>query len=239
MSWDPLLIARLRELAGRSATVRMMVNEIRGHYPGVQRDRPGGGSLPHQGVLLAASRRPQCGSERLPGRRGLQRRSDRPILIALDRRHAKSLGGLRRRGAACGEREHEPSGARRLVGRHGQLIRLFTPPMDPGYIKGYLPGIRENGGQYTHAATWVVPAFAVPATTPPGPVASPPAVLPPCGAIHRDGCVVIWRGSAGRSGGHSRRRASARWPSDPSSRARARPTPRSRGRSRRHPCRSP
>ena len=52
-----------------------------------------------------------------------------------------------------------------LVDRDGKLIRLFTPPfddepIDPGYIKGYLPGIRENGGQYTHAATWVVWAFA-------------------------------------------------------------------------------
>ena len=42
---------------------------------------------------------------------------------------------------------------------------LFTPPFDeterdPGYVKGYLPGIRENGGQYTHAALWAVWAFA-------------------------------------------------------------------------------
>ena len=42
---------------------------------------------------------------------------------------------------------------------------LFTPPfdhapLDPGYIKGYLPGVRENGGQYTHAAIWSVMAFA-------------------------------------------------------------------------------
>jgi hypothetical protein len=42
---------------------------------------------------------------------------------------------------------------------------LFTPPfdnweVDPGYIKGYLPGVRENGGQYTHAAIWSVIAFA-------------------------------------------------------------------------------
>ena len=45
------------------------------------------------------------------------------------------------------------------------IIRLLTPPFrdsdqEPGYIKGYLPGIRENGGQYTHAATWVIQAFA-------------------------------------------------------------------------------
>jgi cyclic beta-1,2-glucan synthetase len=53
----------------------------------------------------------------------------------------------------------------KLVDRQGRLIRLFTPPfdaepIDPGYIKGYLPGIRENGGQYTHGAAWVVQAFA-------------------------------------------------------------------------------
>ncbi len=45
------------------------------------------------------------------------------------------------------------------------LVRLLWPPFDrspqdPGYIKGYVPGIRENGGQYTHAALWVVRAFA-------------------------------------------------------------------------------
>jgi cyclic beta-1,2-glucan synthetase len=53
----------------------------------------------------------------------------------------------------------------RLVRYNDQLILLFTPPFDktprdPGYIKGYLPGIRENGGQYTHAALWTVWAFA-------------------------------------------------------------------------------
>ncbi|CAN5406137.1 hypothetical protein BH10CHL1_BH10CHL1_00970 [soil metagenome] len=53
----------------------------------------------------------------------------------------------------------------RLVKQDGRLILLFTPPFDkttkdPGYIKGYLPGIRENGGQYTHAALWTIWAFA-------------------------------------------------------------------------------
>ena len=53
----------------------------------------------------------------------------------------------------------------RLVDREDQLLRLFTPPFDktandPGYIKGYPPGIRENGGQYTHAALWAVWALA-------------------------------------------------------------------------------
>jgi cyclic beta-1,2-glucan synthetase len=52
-----------------------------------------------------------------------------------------------------------------LVHRGDGLVRLFTPPfdtweVDPGYIKGYLPGVRENGGQYTHAAIWCVIAFA-------------------------------------------------------------------------------
>ncbi len=52
-----------------------------------------------------------------------------------------------------------------LVRRGDGLVLLFTPPFDktaadPGYIKGYLPGVRENGGQYTHAALWCVIAFA-------------------------------------------------------------------------------
>jgi cellobiose phosphorylase len=52
-----------------------------------------------------------------------------------------------------------------LVAREDGIIKLFTPPFnegdsEPGYIKGYPPGIRENGGQYTHAAVWVIIAFA-------------------------------------------------------------------------------
>jgi cyclic beta-1,2-glucan synthetase len=52
-----------------------------------------------------------------------------------------------------------------LVRSRDGLVLLFTPPfdqsdVDPGYIKGYLPGIRENGGQYTHGAIWSVLAFA-------------------------------------------------------------------------------
>jgi cyclic beta-1,2-glucan synthetase len=48
-----------------------------------------------------------------------------------------------------------------LVRKDANLVMLLTPPFDrtthdPGYIKGYLPGVRENGAQYTHAATWVV-----------------------------------------------------------------------------------
>jgi cyclic beta-1,2-glucan synthetase len=52
-----------------------------------------------------------------------------------------------------------------LIARSAQILRLFDPPFDqsaqhPGYINGYPPGVRENGGQYTHAAVWVVMALA-------------------------------------------------------------------------------
>lgn len=51
-----------------------------------------------------------------------------------------------------------------LVDCDAGLIRLFTPAFDqteynPGYIKGYVPGVRENGGQYTHAAIWTIWAW--------------------------------------------------------------------------------
>jgi cyclic beta-1,2-glucan synthetase len=54
---------------------------------------------------------------------------------------------------------------RYLVSEEDGILRLLVPPFentpnDPGYIKGYVPGVRENGGQYTHAALWVVCAFA-------------------------------------------------------------------------------
>jgi N,N'-diacetylchitobiose phosphorylase len=55
---------------------------------------------------------------------------------------------------------------KRLVSEREGIIRLLTPafdrtPHDPGYIKGYLPGVRENGGQYTHGALWAVRAEAM------------------------------------------------------------------------------
>ena len=53
----------------------------------------------------------------------------------------------------------------RLVRRDSRLVQLLDPPFDlstlnPGYIRGYPPGVRENGGQYTHAAIWAAMAFA-------------------------------------------------------------------------------
>ena len=53
-----------------------------------------------------------------------------------------------------------------LIRRGDGLVILFTPPfdkgtLDPGYIKGYVPGVRENGGQYTHAAIWTLIAYSM------------------------------------------------------------------------------
>jgi cyclic beta-1,2-glucan synthetase len=70
-------------------------------------------------------------------------------------------------GAADGARAAQAmeAGERELIRPENRLALLFTPPfdrtpLDPGYIKGYPPGIRENGGQYTHAAVWSIIAFA-------------------------------------------------------------------------------
>ncbi|HYK92395.1 MAG TPA: glycosyl hydrolase family 65 protein, partial [Acidobacteriota bacterium] len=68
-----------------------------------------------------------------------------------------------------GDREHSRMAMeavdKRLVRRDHALIQLLDPPFDksnlnPGYIKGYVPGVRENGGQYTHGAIWSAMAFA-------------------------------------------------------------------------------
>ena len=70
-------------------------------------------------------------------------------------------------GAASEERRTQAMESlnQHLVRRDAGLIQLLDPPfdkssLDPGYIKGYVPGVRENGGQYTHAAVWAVMAFA-------------------------------------------------------------------------------
>ncbi len=70
-------------------------------------------------------------------------------------------------GAGGAEHARAAMGAvdERLVRREHRLIQLLDPPfdrsdLDPGYIKGYVPGVRENGGQYTHGAIWAAMAFA-------------------------------------------------------------------------------
>ncbi len=70
-------------------------------------------------------------------------------------------------GAGDSERSRKAMDAldQRLVRRNEGLIQLLDPPFDkselnPGSIKGYVPGVRENGGQYTHAAIWAAMAFA-------------------------------------------------------------------------------
>jgi cellobiose phosphorylase len=71
--------------------------------------------------------------------------------------------------SGAGSIEHSRKGLaavdQQLVRRDLGLIKLLTPPFDksalnPGYIKGYVPGVRENGGQYTHSAIWTIMAFA-------------------------------------------------------------------------------
>jgi len=70
-------------------------------------------------------------------------------------------------GAGAEERQHSAMNSldTHLVRRDLNLIQLLDPPFDkqglnPGYIKGYVPGVRENGGQYSHAAIWALMAFA-------------------------------------------------------------------------------
>jgi cellobiose phosphorylase len=97
-------------------------------------------------------------------------------------------------GAARRERTQTAlaSAVRLLVRPDQQLALLFTPPFDhsrphPGYIMAYPPGVRENGGQYTHAAIWLAKAFA---TIGDGSTAA--AILRCCNPAHRD--VEKYRG---------------------------------------------
>ena len=80
-------------------------------------------------------------------------------------RHSSSWAVLSGAGEPGHSRQAMASVDKMLVRREEGLVLLFTPafdrtPLDPGYIKGYLPGVRENGGQYTHAAVWAILAFA-------------------------------------------------------------------------------
>jgi len=71
--------------------------------------------------------------------------------------------------SGAGSQERQAQAARAayelLVDQKLKVVRLFTPPFDggvrqPGYIRGYVPGVRENGGQYTHAGVWLALALA-------------------------------------------------------------------------------
>ena len=78
---------------------------------------------------------------------------------------AQSWSVLSGHGDEARSRTAMASVKKNLVDEKLGIIRLFSPPFnktskDPGYIKSYPPGVRENGGQYTHAATWVVAAYA-------------------------------------------------------------------------------
>jgi cyclic beta-1,2-glucan synthetase len=95
------------------------------------------------GSPLGSSRNPECQIDSLPQSWAILSRA------ANTERARKSL----------------ESADRRLVRRQDGLIQLLDPPfnsseLNPGYIKGYVPGVRENGGQYTHAAIWLIMAFA-------------------------------------------------------------------------------
>ena len=78
---------------------------------------------------------------------------------------AQSWAVLSCAGDAIDTRTAMESAYKNLVQKDAGIIKLLDPPFDkselnPGYIKGYVPGIRENGGQYTHAAVWMIIAFA-------------------------------------------------------------------------------
>ncbi|MDO9416651.1 GH36-type glycosyl hydrolase domain-containing protein [Pararhizobium sp.] len=78
---------------------------------------------------------------------------------------AQSWSVISGQGDAARSRQAMDAVMTELVDNDNRVIRLFTPPLsetaqDPGYIKAYPPGVRENGGQYTHAATWAVLALA-------------------------------------------------------------------------------
>lgn len=78
---------------------------------------------------------------------------------------AQSWSVLSGAGETARKREAMRSAYSNLVQKEAGIIQLLTPAFDesdlnPGYIKGYVPGIRENGGQYTHAAIWLIMAFA-------------------------------------------------------------------------------
>jgi len=77
---------------------------------------------------------------------------------------AQSWAVISQAADAARARRAMESAQRYLVDQNGRMVLLFTPPFDhsephPGYIMGYPPGLRENGGQYTHGALWLAMAW--------------------------------------------------------------------------------
>ena len=123
----------------------------------------------HAEALRERARRRRLGrrlvSARLLRRRNAARRRPRAASAASTRSRSRGASSpepaIRRARRARWRRSTRSS-----IRRGERLALLFTPPfdrtpLDPGYIKGYPPGVRENGGQYTHAAVWSVIAFAL------------------------------------------------------------------------------
>ena len=138
------------------------VARVRGDASFAERCADGGGAAAPEHRAARLGRRvvsPRVLRRRHAARLGEQRRMpDRfdlaELVGAVRRRRCRALAhgdGRGRRSASC-------------AATHA-LIQLLDPPFDksdlnPGYIKGYVPGVRENGGQYTHGAIWAAMAFA-------------------------------------------------------------------------------
>ena len=160
-----------REGSGESVWLGFFLYDILGAFAAVRR-----GARRH-GARRALPRAPRATSaSAVDATARLGRRVVPPRLLR--RRHAARLGAERRvpdrraraglgRPLGRGRRPSARAGARRARGAARRRATrassaCSTPPFDqtphdPGYIKGYLPGVRENGGQYTHAALWAVP----------------------------------------------------------------------------------
>ena len=147
------------------ATLRVVRRARRG-----ARRRGGGRRVPAAGRRLRGGGRGARLGRRVVSPRLLRRRhaarlgGERRVPDRLDRPELERDLGRRRSGSA--RRQAMRSLEEHLVREDARLIMLLTPPFDqtphdPGYIKGYLPGVRENGAQYTHAALWAVLATAL------------------------------------------------------------------------------
>jgi cyclic beta-1,2-glucan synthetase len=142
--WECAKLAEARGQPGRAEAWRLHVVALKA---ALEREAWDGGwyrrAFYDDGAPLGASAAAQCRMDSLAQSWGVLSGAADPARAA---RAMAALGG-------------------ELVRRPDELVLLFTPPFDhpardPGYIQAYLPGVRENGGQYTHGAAWSVMAFA-------------------------------------------------------------------------------